>query len=124
MEITYDYDLDKRTVEITKKILEKNDEFNFDSAYSSLSQLSSEDRGLVDKKPAERKKLVNNEITSLILYSNNLDQKDIATNMNKKLNLGKKINDKLPILIKYRNGEILESIPNITSENLVAECNK
>ena len=36
----------------------------------------------------------------------------------------KKINDKLPILIKYRNGEILESIPNITSENLVAECNK
>ena len=46
-----------------------NDEFNFDSAYSSLSQLSSEDRGLVDKKPAERKKLVNNITNSLDTYN-------------------------------------------------------
>jgi len=42
------------------------DEFNFDAGFASLAQLSSEDKGLVDKKPIERKKLVNN-------ITNNLD---------------------------------------------------
>jgi len=46
------------------------EEFNFDSAYVSLSQLSSEDKGLVDKKPVERKKLVNNITNSLDTFNN------------------------------------------------------
>lgn len=45
------------------------DEFGFDSAYVSLAQLSSEDRGLVDKKPAERKKLINSITNSLETYN-------------------------------------------------------
>lgn len=46
------------------------DEFGFDSGYASLSQLSSEDRGLVDKKPAERKKLVSAITNSLDTFNN------------------------------------------------------
>ena len=45
------------------------DEFGFDSAYASLSQLSSEDRGLVDKKPIERKKLINTLTNSLDTFN-------------------------------------------------------
>lgn len=45
------------------------DEFGFDSGYASLSQLSSEDRGLVDKKPAERKKLVSAITNSLDTFN-------------------------------------------------------
>lgn len=45
------------------------DEFGFDSAYSALAQLSSEDKGLVDKKPAERKKLVSAITNSLETYN-------------------------------------------------------
>ena len=46
------------------------DEFGLDASYISLSQLSSEDRGLVDKKPVERKKLINNISNSLDTYNN------------------------------------------------------
>ena len=45
------------------------DEFGFDSVYSSLSQLSSEDRGLVDKKPAERKRLVSSITNSMDTFN-------------------------------------------------------
>lgn len=44
-------------------------EFNLDSNYLSLSQLTSENRGLVDSKPAERKKLINSIISSLETYN-------------------------------------------------------
>ena len=45
------------------------EEFNLDANFMALSQLSSEDRGLVDKKPVERKKLVNNILNSLDTYN-------------------------------------------------------
>lgn len=45
-------------------------EFNLDSNFMALSQLSSEDRGLVDRKPAERKKLLNGILCSLDTYNN------------------------------------------------------
>ena len=45
------------------------DEFGFDSSFISLSQLSSEDRGLVDKKPAERKKLVSSITNSMDTFN-------------------------------------------------------
>ena len=46
------------------------DEFNLDSNYLALSKLTSENRGLVDSKPAERKKLVNSIIHNLETYNN------------------------------------------------------
>ena len=45
------------------------DKLGFDSGFGSLSQLSSEDRGLVDKKPVERKKLINSITESLETYN-------------------------------------------------------
>ena len=45
-------------------------EFELEPGFSSLSQLSSEDRGLVERKPAERKKLVSYIISSLDVYNN------------------------------------------------------
>ena len=45
------------------------DEFNLDANFITLSQLSSEDRGLVDRKPAERKKLLNNILSVLETYN-------------------------------------------------------
>lgn len=44
-------------------------EFGLDSNYISLSKLSSEDRGLVDKKPAERKKFVVDIMGSLDTFN-------------------------------------------------------
>ena len=43
--------------------------FDFDPTFVTLSQLSSEDRGLADKKPAERKKLINSIMESLSSYN-------------------------------------------------------
>lgn len=45
-------------------------EFGLDSNFSALSQLSNDDRGLADKKPAERKRFVNSIISSLETYNN------------------------------------------------------
>lgn len=45
-------------------------EFNLDSNYLSLAKLTTENRGLVDSKPAERKKLVNSIIHNLETYNN------------------------------------------------------
>ena len=46
------------------------EEFNLDSNYLSLAKLTTENRGLVDSKPAERKKLVNSIIHNLETYNN------------------------------------------------------
>ena len=45
-------------------------ELGLDANFSALSQLSNEDRGLADKKPAERKRFVNSIIYSLETYNN------------------------------------------------------
>lgn len=45
-------------------------EFNIDSNYLSLAKLTTENRGLVDSRPAERKKLVNSIIHNLETYNN------------------------------------------------------
>ena len=45
------------------------DELNLDSNYLSLARLTSENRGLVDSRPAERKKLVNSIIHNLDTYN-------------------------------------------------------
>ena len=45
-------------------------EFELDSNYMSLTRLSSEDKGLADKTPAERKKFTSNIIENLDIYNN------------------------------------------------------
>lgn len=44
-------------------------ELQLDANFAALSQLSNEDRGLADKKPAERKRFVNSIISSLETYN-------------------------------------------------------
>lgn len=44
--------------------------FNLDANFMALSQLSSDDRGLADKKPADRKKFINSIINALTVYNN------------------------------------------------------
>ena len=44
-------------------------ELGLDANFAALSQLSNDDRGLADKKPAERKRFVNSIITSLDVYN-------------------------------------------------------
>lgn len=55
-------------------------EFDLDSNYITLSHLSGDDRGLADKKPAERKKFLASISDSLDVYN------DIYKNLNKKAN--------------------------------------
>lgn len=45
-------------------------ELGLDANFAALSQLSNDDRGLADKKPAERKRFVNSIISSLEAYNN------------------------------------------------------
>lgn len=45
-------------------------ELGLDANFAALSQLSNDDRGLADKKPAERKRFVNSIIASLETYNN------------------------------------------------------
>lgn len=45
-------------------------ELGLDSNFAALSQLSNDDRGLADKRPAERKRFVNSIISSLETYNN------------------------------------------------------
>lgn len=58
-------------------------EFNLDSNYMVLSKISGDDRGLADKRPAERKKIMAAHISSLEVYNN------IFKNLNKKANIFK-----------------------------------
>lgn len=58
-------------------------EFELDSNYITLSKLSSDDRGLADKTPAERKKFVGNILSSVDTYN------EIYKNLSKKGNIYK-----------------------------------
>jgi len=58
-------------------------EFNLDSNFIALSQLSSDNRGIADKTPAERKKYVNTILDTLEAYN------DIHKALNKRANLFK-----------------------------------
>lgn len=55
-------------------------QFDLDNNYITLSHLSGDDRGLADKKPAERKKFIASISSSLDVYN------DIHKNLNKKAN--------------------------------------
>ena len=67
--------------------------FDFDQNFVSLSQLSSEDRGLADKKPSERKKFINSIIESMSEY-NEMYKKLVKKSSALKMNMGS-INTKI-----------------------------
>ena len=58
-------------------------QFDLDNNYITLSHLSGDDRGLADKKPAERKKFIASISSSLDVYN------EIHKNLNKKANVYK-----------------------------------
>ena len=76
------------------------EEFNLDSNFISLSKLSSEDRGLVDNKPAERKKLVNSIISVLDTYNG------IYKNLSKKSSTFKQLINSLTYKIDSLGNEL------------------
>ena len=76
------------------------EEFNLDSNFISLSRLSSEDRGLVDNKPAERKKLINSIISTLDVYNG------IYKNLSKKASAFKQMINSLTYKIDYIGNEV------------------
>jgi hypothetical protein len=75
------------------------EEFGLDSNYISLSKLSSENRGLVDSKPAERKKLINGIINILDTYNG------IYKNLSKKSSAYKQIINSLVYKIDHIGDE-------------------
>ena len=88
------------------------EEFNLDSNFVSLSRLSSENRGLVDRKPAERKKLINYLIAELDVYNS------IYKTITKKANYYKQMINSLTYKINNLGSEIqLKSrLSNIESQ--------
>ena len=71
------------------------DEFGIDSNYASLASLSSENRGLVDSKPAERKKLINSIINILDVYNG------IYKNLTKKASTYRQLINSITYKIDY-----------------------
>lgn len=75
-------------------------EFNLDSNYLSLARLTTENRGLVDSKPAERKKLVNSIIHNLETYNS------IYKNLTKKASTYKSLINSLTYKIDFIGNEV------------------
>lgn len=84
-------------------------EFDMDANYITLSKISGENRGLADKRPAERKKIMSSLISSLEVYNN------IYKILNKKANIFKSHINKAIEKIKNVGDE--ESLRN-TLKNL------
>lgn len=74
-------------------------EFNLDANYLSLAKLTTENRGLVDSKPAERKKLINSIINNLETYNN------IFKILSKKASTYKSLINSLATKIDYLGNE-------------------
>ena len=91
------------------------DEFNLDSNFISLSKLSSENRGLVDNRPAERKKLVNSIINILEVYNG------IYKKLSKKASLFKQMINSITYKIDSIGNEVQL---NAKLKNIEARINK
>lgn len=90
-------------------------EFNLDPNFISLSKLSTEDKGLVDKTPAERKRFVNNILESLEVYNN------IFKTLSKRSSIFKSMINNLTSKIEYLgDGEKLK----LTLEDLISRIEK
>ena len=96
------------------------DEFGFDSGFATLAQLSSEDRGLVDKKPADRKKLVSAVTNSLDTFN------AIYKSMTKKSGVLKGLINRLTSKIDMIGDEtkVVATLRSIDSQLEVLESDK
>ena len=96
------------------------EEFGLDSSFISLSSLSSENRGLVDAKPAERKKLINSIINTLEVYNG------IYKNLSKKSSAFKQLISSLTYKIDYLGNEVhlTSKLQNIENRLTVLENEK
>ena len=96
------------------------DEFNLDSNYLSLSKLSSEDRGLVDSKPAERKKLVSSILNTLDTYNS------IFKLLSKKNSAYKSLINSLTYKIDYIGNDVVlnNKLQNIVNRLSTLETEK
>ena len=95
-------------------------EFNLDNNYLSLAKLTTENRGLVDSKPAERKKLVNSIIHNLETYNN------IYKVLSKKSSTFKSLINSLTYKIDYIGNEaqLNAKLQNIESRVIKLEDEK
>lgn len=75
-------------------------EFNLDNNYLSLAKLTTENRGLVDSKPAERKKLITSIIHNLETYNN------IYKTLSKKSSAFKSLINSLTYKIDYIGNDV------------------
>ena len=101
-------------------------EFELDSNYISLSKLSSIDRGLGDKKPAERKKFASSIIENMEVYNNiykTLNKKSLVikstiNNLHTKIqNIGSKENLELTLnKLKDQHNKLQERIINVNNK--------
>ena len=113
-------------------------EFELDSNYISLSRLSSIDRGLGDKKPAERKKFASSIIDNMEVYNNiyktlnkkSLVLKSTINNLHTKIqNIGSKENLELTLnkmkeqhsKLQNKMNEINNNIISIQAKNSIDE---
>lgn len=101
-------------------------EFELDSNYISLSRLSSIDRGLGDKKPAERKKFASSIIENMEVYNNiyktlnkkSLVLKSTINNLHTKIqNIGSKENLEITLKkLQEQSKSLNEELNKINSE--------
>ena len=101
-------------------------EFELDSNYISLSKLSSTDRGLGDKKPAERKKFASSIIENMEVYNNiyktlnkkSLVLKSTMNNLHTRIqNIGSKDNLELTLSkLKEQHEKIQTDITNLNNQ--------
>ncbi len=92
---------------------------NYKDAKSySILYINSDNKLLYDY----RKKLVKNKIKSFILYTGSGDNKEVES-LHKELGFNNSVNDKLPVLIKIKNGKILYYYSNVKLDELIKKAN-
>ena len=91
--------------------------YNKDDTYNVL-YINQSDKNIYEY----RKLLVKNKIKSLIIYAGNITQRDEEQSIREKLNIPNNTYDNLPILIKMKNKEIINSYNNISLNDLVKNC--
>ena len=91
--------------------------YNKDEIYNVL-YINASDKNIYEY----RKLLVKNKIKSLIIYAGNITQRDEEQSIREKLNIPNNTYDNLPILIKMKNKEIINSYNNISLNDLVKNC--
>ena len=108
--------IEKKYKDIDTIVIDKyNDSFKDDKSYNIL-YIDGADKNLYQY----RKLLVKNKIKSYIVYVNNLGQIDTEKYFKKKLKFDSmEDNNKLPVIIKIKNGKIESSYTNISLKEFV-----